>query len=1318
MTLACLICAVMLVPAQDLPESIRLNQMMQNHPPQDLKESDAARLLSLPVLKMPEYYKINKVTLPYMVDNSTQPYFRPIGWQQGYECGQSAGIAYNFTYELDRLRNVPASQLENQIVTHFSWDFLNNGEQYVGASAFDGWEIVRAAGSPNAVDYGGSISWGDHTRWMSGYSTYYAAMNNRLNSAYQLNVSTEEGINTLKTWLYDHLEGSPVGGVCNLYMGYFSPSETLPAGTPEAGMAVKTSTSGSGHTWTIVGYNDSVRWDYNNDGQYTNHIDINGDGMVNVKDWEIGGVKFANGYSGTGWGNGGFCYLMYKCLADAYGSGGIWNNTVFVLKIKEHCDPQLTYKVTLKHTCRNMIRVRAGIALNTSATQPEYYLDFPHFNYQGGPLFMQGGTTEADKTIEFGLDCTPLLSYLPSGQQARFFLDIYEKDPSGTHSGEVVNFSVISYAPGFNETAYPSTNIPISNNDTSRLSLLKTITFSKPSVVNTSLPEASLGEDYSVQLNATGGYSPYRWDLDWRATESNASATFPTSSASTLVFSNNGYAVQNLAFEFPYCGKRYSQIFVSPDGFIKFDNGLYTWPFLIDADLLYKSTCMISPFLADFSFYSGDNVWFEGDAQSATVRWKMSLSGQSATDANFALRIYPSGKIEFYYGSISITAGTKWLAGLSAGDNRNYQFTAASNSFTTNSSAFFTTLQPPVFPRGLELSEDGLISGNCPDEHHNTLLPIRVTDNNNIWSTSYLAFSTKGILMTYTLDAGGDTIVQAGETVKLNMKLKNIGSSPIAASTMLVTSQDSLATMTDSTESVSLLAAGDSVILDTAFVFIASPDATEGQIIHLDAAVFNAVDTFRNELRIKVHSFILEAGNTTLADGNNNQLEPGETSALIIGLLNSGGATARNINVTLSCADPYISVTSGQAYMDSLSAGSTSNMFFIISASPALPAQRIIVFNLGITADGNYYNHDFVVLVIGQYGETFESGDFTAYPWTLSGNVPWYVQDSVVYAGTEAAKSGNINDNQTSVMSISANVLADGQIRFFRKVSCEADNTNHNYDYLAFYIDGIEKERWDGEKNWAEAVYNVSAGNRTFRWSYVKDYSVSTGSDCAWLDNIVFPPMGDDDPDLEISPLSLFEQVDFNDADTQAVSLNNNGSGLILYNSEIQYIASPPGANWCRPLFYAGSLDPGSSFSLDILFDAGGLAVGTYNCNLIIQSNFLSQTIIPVTMEVVSTAGTAENGSSRQISAAPNPFSGNTRLTFYAEAGKESLIEVFDISGRKIRTLFSGELPADGVYTLEWDGLNEQGATAHAGLYLVKFSNGDSQHVIRLVRSL
>ena len=31
-------------------------------------------------------------------------------------------------------------------------------------------------------------------------------------------------------------------------------------------------------------------------------------------------------------------------------------------------------------------------------------------------------------------------------------------------------------------------------------------------------------------------------------------------------------------------------------------------------------------------------------------------------------------------------------------------------------------------------------------------------------------------------------------------------------------------------------------------------------------------------------------------------------------------------------------------------------------------------------------------------------------------------------------------------------------------------------------------------------------GQHTFKWEYTKDVSVSSGEDCAWVDNIVFPP--------------------------------------------------------------------------------------------------------------------------------------------------------------------------------------------------------------------
>ena len=189
----------------------------------------------------------------------------------------------------------------------------------------------------------------------------------------------------------------------------------------------------------ICGFNDSIRFDYNSDGQYTNNIDINGDGIVNMQDWEIGGVKIANGYAGTGWCNSGFCYTMYKVFADNMGSGGIWNHSAYIIDVKENCGPQLTMKVTLKHDSRNKLKVTAGLATDPSAPFPSVVQEFPIFNYQGGNNYMQGGTTEADKTIEFGLDLTPLLSQLYAGQQGKFFLKVQEADPGNSYTGEIVS---------------------------------------------------------------------------------------------------------------------------------------------------------------------------------------------------------------------------------------------------------------------------------------------------------------------------------------------------------------------------------------------------------------------------------------------------------------------------------------------------------------------------------------------------------------------------------------------------------------------------------------------------------------------------------------------------------------------------------------------------------------------------------------------------------------------------------------------------------------------------------------------------------------
>lgn len=141
------------------------------------------------------------------------------------------------------------------------------------------------------------------------------------------------------------------------------------------------------------------------------------------------------------------------------------------------------------------------------------------------------------------------------------------------------------------------------------------------------------------------------------------------------------------------------------------------------------------------------------------------------------------------------------------------------------------------------------------------------------------------------------------------------------------------------------------------------------------------------------------------------------------------------------------------------------------------------------------------VLLINQPNEGFESANFTAYPWTNNSTIPWTVQSSEKYAGTYAAKSGGITHSGTTTLSIALNVTQNDAISFYQKVSSES-----GYDFLRFFIDGVQQGEWSGTGVWTPQFYPVTAGLRTFSWTYSKDSADTAGSDCAWLDDIAFPP--------------------------------------------------------------------------------------------------------------------------------------------------------------------------------------------------------------------
>ncbi len=133
--------------------------------------------------------------------------------------------------------------------------------------------------------------------------------------------------------------------------------------------------------------------------------------------------------------------------------------------------------------------------------------------------------------------------------------------------------------------------------------------------------------------------------------------------------------------------------------------------------------------------------------------------------------------------------------------------------------------------------------------------------------------------------------------------------------------------------------------------------------------------------------------------------------------------------------------------------------------------------------------------------EDFETGDFSQFDWQTGGTQPWFVTDFDPYEGTYCASSGDINDNQTSNLSVNFDVYAADSITFWYNVSSES-----GFDYLRFYIDNVKLGEWSGLISWTRAAYWVTAGNHTFKWEYSKDVSISTGLDAAFIDYITFPP--------------------------------------------------------------------------------------------------------------------------------------------------------------------------------------------------------------------
>jgi len=688
-----------------------------------------------PILKPSKEYRLKSSgELPTRVDNSQTKYFPPIISQHGWSCNQANSIGYTLTYELNQLRELDSKEWENQYAPLFPWNFLNSCSASVGVSYFDTWEVVKAAGCATYKDF---PVYNQTATWMSGYEKYYSVMQNRIIQNFSIPVGTAEGIHLLKNYLFDHADGSPHGGIGNVQIasGGMHIVQTHSSGADAGAPILISFGEVVGHALSVVGYDDDVSVDINGDGEITNDIDINYDGVVDMGDWEKGALILTNSW-GSGWGRNGQAYCSYSCLTREGHQGGIWNRSVHVVKAVKEYEPVLTMKVIMDHTSRNKFRILAGVATDPEATEPEFVIGFPHFNFQGdtGPLFSE--EPQDTTRFELGLDISHFTTYLEPGQDARFFLLVDEKDPTDIGQGKIRSFSVLNYGIEVIESVSDEYDTPILNDQTTTVSLINSVQFNKVNVLPEEAAQVSPGEEFTKQLAVSGGEGPYLWELVEGYEEEHFERSYPEMGGDTLMTSRDikHFTWVDLPFKFPFYGEEHVAVVVDKNGALHFNNEYYDYPYAINTDLVFKVRRSIIPLGRALEYEDeADMISYQANDSVVKFLWAATVNYRDEQyNVNFATYLYADGRIEFHYGPFSQPKGAMfpWIAGISFGDGRNFEFATVSDLGILFQN-YGVCFQPHEYPGEVSITDDGLL--RCRPSEYDQIwnVFVQVRDKNN-----------------------------------------------------------------------------------------------------------------------------------------------------------------------------------------------------------------------------------------------------------------------------------------------------------------------------------------------------------------------------------------------------------------------------------------------------------------------------------------------------------------------------------------------------------------------------------------------------------
>jgi len=353
--------------------------------------------------------------------------------------------------------------------------------------------------------------------------------------------------------------------------------------------------------------------------------------------------------------------------------------------------------------------------------------------------------------------------------------------------------------------------------------------------------------------------------------------------------------------------------------------------------------------------------------------------------------------------------------------------------------------------------------------------------------------------------ANNNLIAEYGESIALDITFQNLGNSEAINGLSTLRTDDAFVTITDSTYRWSRIKSKSSESVSEAFGIQISESIPDNHLVKFTLCTKVDTNIFTSRIEIPVQAPRLTNGNISLDDatyGNGNkQIEPGETLSVTVPISNTGHCTTENVKTQIVVISNDITSTSIQKVLGVLSPGtSTTSTFSFTVSKDATLGGSISIF--AITSAGMHNAVTNITTTVGAQKDDFESNTLYNFNWKTRSYNPWKTCSSTINKGAFGVVSGQIGDFEQSEIYIEGSVFCDDSISFYRKVSSE-----EGYDFLKFYMDGIEKGAWSGEKDWEKVSFPINKGKHRLSWVYIKDEGTLSGQDAAWIDDIEFPAL-------------------------------------------------------------------------------------------------------------------------------------------------------------------------------------------------------------------